>query len=150
MVLKLKRIILTIVFIIIAPSTADELSLKVIIDAQDKRMFDAFNRCDIRTMGEIFSKELEFYHDKVGVSDYESTMDVTKLNCDRKLGLVRTILPETVRVFPIGKFGALHKGKHTFCHMENGKNDCGTFEFVHIWKKLADSWQIYRVISYDH
>ncbi len=26
--------------------------------------------------------------------------------------------------------------------------DCGTFEFVHVWKQTNDGWKMSRVISY--
>jgi len=39
---------------------------------------------------------------------------------------------------------------HKFCHTENGKPDCGTFKFVHIWKQTPKGWKIARVVSYGH
>jgi len=33
---------------------------------------------------------------------------------------------------------------------ENGKDDCGVFEFAMIWQKKDDRWRITRVISYGH
>lgn len=116
----------------------------------DAEFFEAFNTCDIATMAAMFSRELEFYHDTGGVSGYESTVAVTRANCDRQLGLERTLVPGSMRVYPVKDFGAIQKGNHTFCHVENGKNDCGTFEFVHVWKKTDESWQLYRVVSYGH
>ena len=53
-------------------------------------------------------------------------------------------------VYALGEFGAIQKGKHMFCHIVNGQNDCGTFEFVHIWKKQGNNWSLHRVISYGH
>lgn len=120
------------------------------ISQMDKVLFDAFNSCDLKVMGDIFSKELEFYHDKGGVSNYEQTMSVSKSNCDKKLGLKRTLIKESSKVFPIKNFGAIQEASHQFCHMENGKNDCGVFKFVHIWKKESLSWKLIRVVSYDH
>jgi hypothetical protein len=120
------------------------------ISSADVKFFDAFNSCNIKKMGNMFSKDLEFYHDLGGVSGYEGTMEVSKANCNKKLGLVRKIVKDSMSVYPIKDFGAIQKGRHTFCHIENGKNDCGTFEFVHIWKKINGSWQITRVISYGH
>jgi hypothetical protein len=34
--------------------------------------------------------------------------------------------------------------------VENGKNECGTFRFVHIWKKKDGESKISRAISYSH
>ncbi len=41
-------------------------------------------------------------------------------------------------------------GAHQFCHEENGKMDCGTFQFLMIWQKKDGEWKITRVASYDH
>ncbi|WP_448549372.1 nuclear transport factor 2 family protein [Thalassotalea fusca] len=120
------------------------------ISQMDKALFDAFNSCDLEAMSNIFSKELEFYHDKGGVANYEQTMSASKLNCDKKLGLTRTLIADTLKVFPIQNFGAIQEASHQFCHMENGKNDCGVFKFVHIWKKDGLDWKLFRVVSYDH
>ena len=27
---------------------------------------------------------------------------------------------------------------------------CGTFKFVHVWRRTANGWQITRAVSYDH
>lgn len=126
----------------------DELYKKVA--ALDSIVFTAFNRCDLKTFGSMFTKELEFYHDRGGLTDYLHTINTIKENCDRKLGLTRTLVPGSMEVYPIGEYGAVQIASHRFCHVENGREDCGTFKFIHVWKKDKDTWKISRVISYDH
>jgi hypothetical protein len=41
-------------------------------------------------------------------------------------------------------------GTHRFCHIENGKQDCGSFRFAHVWQKKDDRWRVTRVLSYGH
>ena len=139
-------------FLVVAGSALaqDAAELKAEIAAADAKFFDAFNACDLEIMGEIFAKDLEFYHDLAGFSDYRKTMDGGEANCRRNLGLRRELVEESHEVYPMGKEGAIQKGKHTFCHMENGQEDCGTFEFVHVWRRAEDGWKIARVISYGH
>ncbi|XOV81047.1 MAG: nuclear transport factor 2 family protein [Aestuariibacter sp.] len=120
------------------------------IEQQDARLFDAFNACDVEMQAQIFSPDLEFYHDTAGVSNYEETLRATRQNCDKKLGLERTLISGSMRVYPIKNFGAIQQARHQFCHMENGKLDCGTFGFTHIWKRVNDTWLLHRVVSYDH
>ncbi|MEO0973530.1 MAG: nuclear transport factor 2 family protein [Pseudomonadota bacterium] len=120
------------------------------VRSADARFFQAFNLCDLTTMGEMFSRSLEFYHDLSGLSGYEETLTVTRENCARKLGLVRTLVPGSDRVFPIKGFGAIHLGEHTFCHEADGQEDCGTFGFTHVWQRTSHGWQISRVVSYGH
>jgi uncharacterized protein DUF4440 len=116
----------------------------------DKKMFDAFNTCDIKTMYALFDQDLEFYHDKGGLTNYSQNLKATTNNCNDKIGLTRTLLPEYNAIYPAGDYGAIQEGRHQFCHVANGKNDCGTFKFVHIWKNTNGQWTISRVISYGH
>lgn len=116
----------------------------------DQIFFDAFNQCDVATMAKMFDTSLEFYHDKGGLGDYASTMKVTKENCDKKLGLKRTLDKKTLKVFPVPNYGAIQEASHKFCHVVNGKDDCGNFKFIHVWKRVDEHWKLTRVISYDH
>lgn len=125
-------------------------SLKAQITQADATFFDAFNRCDIDKMASMFSPQLEFYHDTGGVTDYEQTMEASKRLCQRVPDLTRTLEPDTVKIYPIKDFGAIQQGQHMFCHKENGKDDCGTFGFTHIWKQTEQGWIIHRVVSYGH
>jgi hypothetical protein len=116
----------------------------------DSALFNAFNTCDIHTFQSMFSTDLEFYHDTGGLTDYNHTVNAIRTNCERKLGLVRTLIPGSLEVYPINGYGVIQIGSHQFCHPENGKQDCGTFKFVHIWKYADGQWKITRVVSYDH
>ena len=116
----------------------------------DAEFFAAFNTCDVETMGKMLASDLEFYHDTAGLGGYAETMESTRNNCKDELGLTRTLVEASLEVYPIKDYGAIQKGKHRFCHMQNGKNDCGTFEFVHVWKRTDDGWRITRVLSYGH
>ncbi len=120
------------------------------IKEADKRFFKAFNSCDMDTMASIFSNELEFYHDQGGLGDYATNMKAIKDLCARNLGLVRTLLDETTEIYPVPNFGAIQVGQHRFCHDENGKPDCGTFHFTHVWKQTDGGWRLHRVLSYGH
>ena len=101
-------------------------------------------------METIFAKDLEFYHDTSGLSTFEQTMQNTKRNCANNLGLKRTLVKGSQKVYPIKNYGAIQEASHTFCHMENGTNECGTFKFVHIWRKSNSDWKLARVVSYGH
>ncbi|SES80280.1 nuclear transport factor 2 family protein [Thalassotalea agarivorans] len=118
--------------------------------AADNQFFTAFNQCDIDTMATMFSQKLEFYHDQGGLSDYTQSMQNTRALCERNLGLQRTLLIDTVEIHPITNFGAIQTGQHQFCHEVEGKMDCGTFKFLHVWHLKGDTWQLHRVVSYDH
>jgi ketosteroid isomerase-like protein len=125
-------------------------SLSSDIRKLDTELFDAFNACDLERMGKIFAEDLEFFHDTGGLTDYRQTMAASKANCDKGLGLRRELVESSHEVYAIPRYGAIQKGKHTFCHEENGQDDCGTFEFVHVWRREGDRWRLARVISYGH
>lgn len=117
----------------------------------DSVLFNAFNTRDVEKFKSLFSEDLEFYHDKGGLTNYEYTInfmkDVAKNNNN---GLRRDLVKGSLEVYPIPGYGAMEIGAHTFCHLENDKQNCGTFKFVHIWQKKNDEWKITRVVSYGH
>lgn len=120
------------------------------IKQADATFFKPFNECDIEIMSKMFSQDLEFYHDIAGVSGYESTMQVTRNNRERNLGLVRTILLESLVVYPVKNLGAIRIGEHQFCHEVNRVNDCGTYGFTHVWNRVESGWVVYRIASFGH
>ena len=118
----------------------------------DSVMFDAFNAHDFDKLMSTFDSSLEFYHDKGGVTNYEQNK-INFLNSferNKTTGLRRDIVPGSMEVYPIKDYGAIETGLHRFCHEENGKQDCGTFKFLHIWQKKNGQWKVTRVASYDH
>ncbi|MBK9273581.1 MAG: nuclear transport factor 2 family protein [Flavobacteriales bacterium] len=122
------------------------------IAALDSALFAAFNAHDAARLGTWFTPDLEFYHDKTGLAGYDSTManfrGLFARNADT--GLRRELVPGSLEVYPLGEFGLLEVCKHRFCHTENGKQDCGTFRNIMIWRKEGDGYKVCRVISYDH
>jgi hypothetical protein len=120
------------------------------ISHMDEVLFNAFNQRDIQTFKKLFTTDLEFYHDKGGFTDYDYTVRSLETTAALNNGLRRDLVPGSLEVYPIPNYGAMEIGAHKFCHTENGKLDCGTFKFVHIWKRVGNEWKISRVVSYGH
>jgi uncharacterized protein DUF4440 len=116
----------------------------------DSVLFNAFNTRDIEKFKTLFTEDLEFYHDKGGLTGYEQTIGFMNSTAKTNNQLKRELVPGSLEVYPIPGYGAMEIGAHTFCHIENGKQDCGTFKFVHIWQKKNGEWKITRVVSYGH
>ncbi|SDY05160.1 nuclear transport factor 2 family protein [Hymenobacter psychrophilus] len=118
----------------------------------DSAMFVAFNQHDADKLQTYFAEDLEFYHDKGGVSDFRQTMDAFRrmFEQNKTTGLNRQLVPGTLEVFPIKDYGAVETYEHRFCHVENGKDDCGTFKNMMVWRLKDGRWQITRVVSYGH
>ena len=102
----------------------------------DSVLFSAFNNRDLNKFKTLFTEDLEFYHDKGGLTTYSYTIESFKNTIARNDGLRRDLIKESLEVYTIKDFGAIEIGAHKFCHLENGKQDCGTFKFVHVWKKI--------------
>ncbi len=117
---------------------------------QDTALFEAFNARDLETNMSFFAEDLEFYHDQDGLISYEQFLEASRSLFAADNGLRRDIVPGTIRVFPVPGYGAMQLGTHRFCHDENGTQDCGVFEFVHVWQKKDGRWRITRVLSYGH
>lgn len=116
----------------------------------DSVLFTAFNNRDLEKFQSLFTKDLEFYHDEGGLTGYEHTIAFLKNLKESNSQLKRALVKGSLEVYCIKDYGAVQIGAHTFCHPENGRLDCGTFKFVHVWKKINNDWKISRVISYDH
>jgi hypothetical protein len=120
------------------------------IQMQDSLLFQAFNSQNLDSLKTFFSTDLEWFQDNGGLIHYDTVFMNFKNNFDKGLKLKRTLVKGSLEVHPIKNYGAIEIGVHQFRHMENGKEQLGTFKFVMIWRKQNDKWQITRVISYDH
>ena len=139
-----------ILFLNICARASKELFAEIV--HMDSVMFDAFNAHDLDKIMSTFDSSLEFYHDIGGVSDFQRNKELLGYLFERNktTGLRRELVPGSMEVYPIKDYGAIETGLHRFCHEENGKQDCGTFKFLHIWRKNNGQWKVTRVASYDH
>ncbi len=129
---------------------ADLSELPETVARLDAQMFDAFNAHDTAGLMALFSEDLEFYHDKGGLTDYQQTADNFKKLFASAPDIRRALVPGTLEIYPIKDYGAIEIGTHRFTHTENGKEETGTFKFLHIWRKTGDTWKTSRIVSYGH
>ena len=122
------------------------------IHLMDSIFFDAFNRCDTNKSKSLFSKDLEFYHDAGGLTNYVQNLESIRYRCNNKNKVRRELVTGSLEVYPIKDYGAIEIGLHRFYYKEAGKEEKldGTFKFIHIWVHKNNEWQISRVISFDH
>lgn len=119
----------------------------------DRKIFEAsFVTCDAAVVNAIFSEDIEFYHDKAGFEQGEqvrqNTRNLTE-SCPGKQGVTRTLVPGSLRVYPIKDYGATQVGMHRFD--EEGAATSTVARFVHVWQRQEDgSWRVTRVLSLDH
>lgn len=118
----------------------------------DSAMFEAsFVTCDAAKANAIFAEDIEFYHDKDGLSSGEQVRENTRrltASCPRKNGVTRTLVPGSLRVFPIEGYGAVQVGVHRFD--ERGAATSTLARFVSVWRMQDKTWRLARVFSLDH
>jgi Domain of unknown function (DUF4440) len=120
------------------------------ISELDKQLFDAIDRCDMKTEALFWADNAEFYHDKNGLLvGGPQIVDAIKNNLCGKVK--RQLVPGTLEVYRLEGYGAVEIGIHRFLHpWEQDHGIVGEAKFIHIWQHKDDTWRITRVISIDH
>jgi len=118
----------------------------------DSELFEAsFVTCDAAKANAIFAEDVEFYHDKDGLSTGEQVRENTRrltASCPREHGVTRTVVPGSLRVYPIEGYGAVQVGVHRFD--ERGAATSTLARFVSVWRRQDQTWRLARVLSLDH
>lgn len=118
----------------------------------DSIFFEAFNTCDTTMSKSLFTKDLEFYHDHGGLTNYDQNLRSIIYRCNATTKVRRELVPGSLEVYPIKDYGAIEIGRHRFYYRQVGEEEKldGTFKFIHIWVHKNNEWKISRVISFDH
>jgi hypothetical protein len=132
-----------------SPAAKDSDLYKTIAE-QDRKVFDAIDRCDMTTERAMWADDAEFYHDKAGLMTGGQTItDAIKNNLCGKVK--RELVPGTLEVYPMNGYGAVEIGVHRFLHpYAQDHGEIGEAKFIHLWRLKDGKWQITRVISFDH
>jgi len=118
------------------------------IKSLDAKLFTAYNHCNLETLGSMVSDDLEFYHDQTGLMVGKAPfLAAIKQNICGKVQ--RTLLEDTLEVYPLKGYGAVEIGIHRF-HHPNEPDNVGDAKFVTIWHDDNGVWKVTRVISYEH
>jgi ketosteroid isomerase-like protein len=132
-----------------AQSVAQPDPLFTTIQSLDTKLFNAYNHCDLTTLGTMVSDDLEFYHDQTGLSVGKAPfLAAIKENICGKVQ--RTLLPDTLEVYPLKGYGAVEIGLHRFHHPGHPEDGAGDAKFVTLWQNKDGAWKVTRVISYNH
>jgi hypothetical protein len=119
------------------------------IQSLDTKLFDAYNHCNLETLGAMVSDDLEFYHDQTGLSVGKGPfLAAIKQNICGKVE--RTLILDTLEVYPLKGYGAVEIGVHRFHHPGQPEDSVGDAKFVTLWQNKNGAWKVTRVISYDH
>ena len=120
------------------------------IAALDKQLFETIDRCDMAKFAGFWSEDVEFYHDKDGLTvGRDKIVNAVKNNLCGKVK--RELVPGTLEVYPIHGYGAVEIGVHRFLHpWAQDHGEVGEAKFIHLWQNKDGQWRITRVISFDH
>ena len=119
------------------------------VQSLDTQLFDAYNHCDLAKLGAMVSDDLEFYHDKTGLSVGKAPfIAAIKQNICGKVE--RTLVAGSLEVYPLKDYGAVEIGVHRFYHSHNPEDGVGEAKFITLWQNKDGAWKVTRAISYDH
>ena len=121
----------------------------------DSLFWEAYNVCDLEQMATFFTEDLEFYHDKGGLTTTRASLiEVTKkgICSSENWWLRREVVEGSLKVYPLNNYGAILSGEHVFYINEEGKKERldGLAKFTHVWQYKDNAWKMSRVLSYDH
>ena len=104
-----------------ASEQTEQEKLTAVVLEKDGRFWNAYNTCDTEKMKRFFTDDVEFYHDKGGVTLGSNALveSIKKNLCDKdKPRLRREAVAGSVKVFPLRKgneiYGAIISGEHVF------------------------------------
>ncbi|MBY0236147.1 MAG: nuclear transport factor 2 family protein [Burkholderiaceae bacterium] len=123
-----------------------------VLAQMDRALFEAsFETCDAAKANAFFADDVEFYHDQTGLAVAEQVRENTRrltASCPSHRGVKRTLVPGSLRVYPIHNYGAAQIGMHRFD--ERGASTSSLAKFVNLWRLQDGRWRLARVLSLDH
>lgn len=131
----------------VPPYRPESKELQDTIARLDSVLFDAYNTCKPDVFESLISDDIEFYHDRGGLST--SKKDLVQALKNNICGKVtRALLPGSIEVYPIPGYGAVEMGAHRFFNNQEKDQGWSHFsKFVHTWHKENGQWKLARVIS---
>jgi hypothetical protein len=139
-----------------AQTTTHELEKEIL--QRDSSFWQAYNSCDSSGYRQFFTQNIEFYHDKGGlttgidaiISSFQDNL------CEGNFRLKRKAVEGSIQFYPLenstGFYGAIISGEHLFYVLEPGKTERldGLAKFTNLWIRENNTWKMSRIISYDH
>jgi hypothetical protein len=142
-----------------AIAQSDMRQLEVIITEKDSLFWHAYNTCATEKFSEYIAENIEFYHDKGGITEGLAAVTASVKNnlCSNAGSRIRReAVAGTAKIFSLQKsgeiYGAIMSGDHFFYVTERGKKERreGLAKFTHLWLLKDGKWKMSRILSYDH
>ena len=137
------------------------------IMSRDSLLFTiGFNTCDFSQFENLFSDQLEFYHDKGGLSNKAEFLQTFKSGLCGSPDTYRSrreLVAGSTKIYPLYNkgvlYGAIQEGIHLFYETTTAKGQpllkqneklVGKAKFNHLWILENNVWKLKRSLSYDH
>jgi hypothetical protein len=125
------------------------------VRAADTAFWNAYNTCDVAAMSSFLSEDIEFYHDRSGLTKTRAglTDSIKKNLCSNpKSHLRREAIAGSVKFYPLAGNRALLVGEHRFYVNDVDKPEFldGQARFDDLWEYADGRWRMSRVFSYAH
>ncbi len=137
------------------------------IMSKDSLLFAiGFNTCDISQFENLFSDDLEFYHDKDGLSNKAEFLNSFKnglCGSQETYRSRRELVAGSTQIYPLYKKGVLYAAIQTGIHqfyettatkgeplLKKNEKLVGRAKFTHLWVLENNNWKLKRCLSYDH
>jgi hypothetical protein len=124
-------------------------SLFKTIQTLDTQLFDAYNHCDLEKFGSLIADDIEFYHDKTGLSRGRQAL----VEGSRTTSAAKS--PENSSRHARGlSHRQLRRGRDRHPPLPSSRTrepaSVGEAKFIHLWQNQDGVWKVTRVISFDH
>jgi hypothetical protein len=130
------------------------------IISKDSLLFNVgFNTCDISQFENLLSKNLEFLHDKDGISDKKEFLYTLKnglCSSPDKYQSRRELIKSSTEIYPLYKndtiYGAIQNGGHRFYETIVGKLEtfASSAKFSNVRLLEYGQWKLTKILSFDH
>jgi ketosteroid isomerase-like protein len=135
-----------------APGLEPHDQLVAEITEADRKLFAAFDACDVQGYASFLAPDLEFYRDQGGESGYQHQLDALQQRCAEGIKGHRELVPGSLIINVAPGTGAIEAGTQRFYvkQQDGTERIDATARFTEIWSKESGSWKLVRAISYDH
>lgn len=141
-----------------SPSTAaDGANDEQAVREADRAFWAAFNGCDQIGMAERFTSDVEFYHDKTGLTQSRDAVTASMFTgpCANPAALRvrREAIVGTDRFYPLADGFAVLEGEHRFLATRSRQSERhdSKARYFELWQRdRANAWRMRRVISFNH
>ncbi|MFL6586371.1 MAG: DUF4440 domain-containing protein [Luteimonas sp.] len=138
-----------------AAATAQAPDAERDVHAADAAFWHAYNACDMTAMGALLTDDVEFYHDRTGLTTTRTGVvdSLRRGPCATPdMRVRREVIEDSLAFHPLADGYAILSGRHRF-HVRKGdapERLDGQAGFTNLWRFHDGQWQMHRVLSYAH